>query len=728
MENKDLTAIIARCLNGDTRAQEELVLAVQNRVYYHCRKMLKDEDRAFDLTQEVLMVMLTKLDTLREPEAFRGWLSGITANLCRNAINRGPREVQIPEDEEGNSLLDTYETLDQRSVPDKMLDTDETRRMIAELVDALPDVQRQCVLLYYYDEMSVKDIAAVLEVSENTIKSRLNYARKSIKEGVERYEKQGIKLYGLSPLPFLFFFLGSDANACRLTGEQSAQLAQQVIGNAAASSAAGSAAAAASSKVAATAAKKAFLGLSAKTTAAIVAGAVLIGSIAGISLLNGKNDLEGSSSGSRTEHCQPQDNLVNDDLPPDTDSTEPAIDDSEHLPGQFYSMKFMELPDWINLPYDAVIDCFPGDYLLGAFSSGAQRHLQYWTENDNEHPVIEIIAPYDSDRILYAEFDFRRGLEIPIQWLEICAGDSFETVLEKLGFPQASPGVNCIEGYYYTEAPDKSGYTTFYNTILSDNQMAIDLYYPRNNTDESTYDAVHFNFLNRYLAGVSFQFPTGNAQEYRETSAEQPASTQSDATVLDETAPDNSPLLITRGDILLAVDGTYGERSLDTCGEDWLSGIFWEETVTRYLSITPGTGCTVTNIGSNEEAYIQIWCSEYTRSDVSKVITTFDDSIMEYRDVEIMGRYFNAGHGWYLTGETTDRSAGNDLYWNCDVNGITLDSVWNTVIRLYPGQSVTFLLPMNEEASLYRLVLAYTDPGDSSQDICKELYITSDEQ
>jgi len=46
-----MTAVIARCLNGDSLAQEELVLAVQNRVYYHCKKMLKDEDRAFDLTQ-----------------------------------------------------------------------------------------------------------------------------------------------------------------------------------------------------------------------------------------------------------------------------------------------------------------------------------------------------------------------------------------------------------------------------------------------------------------------------------------------------------------------------------------------------------------------------------------------------------------------------------------------------------------------------------------------------
>lgn len=290
MKKENLTGLIARCLTGETTAQEELVLAVQDRVYYHCRKMLKDEDRALDLTQDVLMVMLTKLDTLQNPEAFSSWLGGITANLCRNAINRGPREVQIPEDEDGNSLLDTYETLDQQSVPDKVLDNDETRRMIAELVDDLPDAQRQCVLLYYYDEMSVKDIAAALAVSENTIKSRLNYARKSIKEGVERYEKQGVKLYGLSPLPFLLFFLGRDAKACCMTGEQAAQLTQQVMRNVSAATGAGVSAIStqagiATTAKAATAVGKGVLGLSTKAIASVAAGLVLVGCITGGILL-----------------------------------------------------------------------------------------------------------------------------------------------------------------------------------------------------------------------------------------------------------------------------------------------------------------------------------------------------------------------------------------------------------------------------------------------------------
>lgn len=175
MERSSVANLISGCLAGDKEAREALVLAVQNRVFYHCRKMLKDEDDALDATQEILIAMLTKLDTLKEPAAFWGWLSAMTANYCRNVLRRGKREIQIPEDEEGNSMLDTFETLDEQAIPDKALDSEESRRMIMDLIDGLPEAQRLCVLMYYYDEMGVKDIAAALETSEGTIKSRLNY-------------------------------------------------------------------------------------------------------------------------------------------------------------------------------------------------------------------------------------------------------------------------------------------------------------------------------------------------------------------------------------------------------------------------------------------------------------------------------------------------------------------------------------------------------------------------
>lgn len=289
MEKAEVLALIPRCLAGEEEARTALVLAVQNRIFYHCKKMLRNEDDALDATQEILIAMLTKLDTLKEPAAFWGWLSAMTANYCRNALRRGGREVQIPEDEEGNSLLDTFETLDAQTVPDKAMDSAESRQMIMELIDNLPEAQRLCVLMYYYDEMGVKDIAAALDTSEGTIKSRLNYARKAIKEGVDRYAAQGVKLYGLAPLPFLVYLLKQDALLGGMTAAQSSACTQAALAgsSAALAGAAGTGSAGAAAGAAGSTGKTIAAGILAhKGVAAAVAGVVLVGAIGGAAMLS----------------------------------------------------------------------------------------------------------------------------------------------------------------------------------------------------------------------------------------------------------------------------------------------------------------------------------------------------------------------------------------------------------------------------------------------------------
>lgn len=289
MEKAEVLALIPRCLAGEEEARTALVLAVQNRIFYHCKKMLRNEDDALDATQEILIAMLTKLDSLKEPAAFWGWLSAMTANYCHNVLRRGGREVQIPEDEEGNSLLDTFETLDAQTVPDKAMDSAESRQMIMELIDNLPEAQRLCVLMYYYDEMGVKDIAAALDTSEGTIKSRLNYARKAIKEGVDRYAAQGVKLYGLAPLPFLAYLLKQDALLGGMTAAQSSACAQAALAgsSAALAGAAGTGSAGAAAGAAGSTGKAIASGILAhKGVVAAVAGMVLVGVIGGAAALS----------------------------------------------------------------------------------------------------------------------------------------------------------------------------------------------------------------------------------------------------------------------------------------------------------------------------------------------------------------------------------------------------------------------------------------------------------
>lgn len=287
-EKEQLRELVEQGRRGDPQARETLVRLAQNKVYYHCKKMLKKEEDAQDAAQDVLIAMLTGLDKLKEPAAFWGWVNGITANRCRHLLSAPHTEWQIPESEEGDSLLDSVEDLDETLVPEKALDNEETRRMILDLVDALPPEQRMCVLFYYYDEMSVREIAQAMDTSEGTVKSRLNYARKSIKAGVEDYERKGVKLYSVSPILLLLYFLRREAEGTALDGTAAAAMAGRVLaqagsaaGAAAAETAAGGAATGASTGAgAAGTAAGAAAGISVKVVAAVLAGAVAIGGAA----------------------------------------------------------------------------------------------------------------------------------------------------------------------------------------------------------------------------------------------------------------------------------------------------------------------------------------------------------------------------------------------------------------------------------------------------------------
>ncbi len=254
---------------------EELLHAAYTPVSYQCRRFLKTEADAEDMTQEILLLIYTKLDTLKEPSAFWGWLGRMTANRCKNALTRTNADLPILEDEDGNNMLDFMENEDRQAVPEEAFDNAETARMITEIIDALPDAQRDCILLYYYDEMSVKEIAEVTGATENTVKSRLNYARKTIKENVLSYEeKQGIRLHSLAPLPLLFYFLRMDAQESVDT-QKAAQVVSKAMEQGAAASAA-SVSGAATSAVR-NAAAHALKGISVKTAAVTGAGLLLIG-------------------------------------------------------------------------------------------------------------------------------------------------------------------------------------------------------------------------------------------------------------------------------------------------------------------------------------------------------------------------------------------------------------------------------------------------------------------
>jgi hypothetical protein len=111
---------------------------------------------------------------------------------------------------------DVLENENREFMPEESADYSATKKIMQGILNQLSEEQRLCVLMYYYEELSISEIADALDCSTGTVKSRLNYARKYIKNEVENLEKKGTKLYSIAPLPFLVWMLRSQENTVQV--------------------------------------------------------------------------------------------------------------------------------------------------------------------------------------------------------------------------------------------------------------------------------------------------------------------------------------------------------------------------------------------------------------------------------------------------------------------------------------------------------------------------------
>lgn len=197
MDNSnELAGIVQRILSGEPEAFDELYRHTYRAAFFHAKKVLKNEQDAEDAVAEGYLRAYENLSRLQNPEAVQSWICRIVTYTALNMVRDDRyRDTSSLDDE-----AFFYEPVAPESeTPDLVLDKKGTEQLIGSMIDALPEVQRTAVMLYYYDEMSVAQIASVMGCSEGTVKSRLNYARKHLQEAILAEEKRGIKLYSVSP-------------------------------------------------------------------------------------------------------------------------------------------------------------------------------------------------------------------------------------------------------------------------------------------------------------------------------------------------------------------------------------------------------------------------------------------------------------------------------------------------------------------------------------------------
>ena len=229
MEKERLLSLIQKAQKEDARALNDLFTETYNDVYYFALKTVKNETLAADITQDTFVSIFQNIHTLDDPAAYPAWSRQITYRFCLHHLKKQTREVTVEENEDGSTLFDTIEEDRTEFIPEAGLDKEDFKKTILEMVDGLPEEQRTAILLYYYDELSVKQIAEIQGVTEGTVKSRLNYGRKAIKASVEDYEKKNnIKLHCAGVLPLLLWLFASDASACTMSAATAGTVATGV--------------------------------------------------------------------------------------------------------------------------------------------------------------------------------------------------------------------------------------------------------------------------------------------------------------------------------------------------------------------------------------------------------------------------------------------------------------------------------------------------------------------
>ena len=206
----ELSEFVKRAKDGDSDAFTILYEKTYNQAFYTVKSMIKDDDTVSDILQESYIKAFVHIGSFKGDDKFLPWIKQIAANTARDWIKK-KKPILFTDLSDGEDIAFEEQIEDEReeNIPEKLIENKETIRLVREIIDSLPDDQRAVIGMYYYENMSVNDIADAMGVSQSAIKSRLKYGRDKIKAKVEELESKGTKLYGLAPFTFWLFLINN---------------------------------------------------------------------------------------------------------------------------------------------------------------------------------------------------------------------------------------------------------------------------------------------------------------------------------------------------------------------------------------------------------------------------------------------------------------------------------------------------------------------------------------
>ncbi|MDR1962283.1 MAG: sigma-70 family RNA polymerase sigma factor [Planctomycetaceae bacterium] len=201
LQDTDIRLMLA-VQQDDASAFEELMLRYQNRVLSLLRHLIGNRDMAEDLTQEVFLRVFRARKNYQPGAKFTTWLFTITNNVALNALRTRHRkpEVQLglsrnnEDSGERKFLAEDSILASSGTIPTRHLDKLEMKQMVQLAVEALGERQRMAILLHKFEGLSYIDIANVMDMTPQGVKSLLCRARLNLRDSLQGYMQRGKKV------------------------------------------------------------------------------------------------------------------------------------------------------------------------------------------------------------------------------------------------------------------------------------------------------------------------------------------------------------------------------------------------------------------------------------------------------------------------------------------------------------------------------------------------------
>ena len=178
---------IHSALTGDETAYETLYNLTKDALFFAILNITKNDQDAINILKESYTHAFENLSSLDKPEIFEIWLNRIVAYSAYSFLmeKNSTAFSNIVENFVWNDE-DNYDRLPQETIDDK-----DTRNIVKDIIDRLPDDQRLLVIMHYYQEMDISAISNTLDLSENIVMCTLSYARERIKQEISKAESEG---------------------------------------------------------------------------------------------------------------------------------------------------------------------------------------------------------------------------------------------------------------------------------------------------------------------------------------------------------------------------------------------------------------------------------------------------------------------------------------------------------------------------------------------------------